>query len=90
MQVNDLGETSVLHMAVVVNEFVQSAISARISPFICQAQMMTSLAMHDFSISARPAEKDLNGLAPRSCKGDIGPTLPRALSAVPANLNSGS
>lgn len=61
---NNLGGTSVLEMAVVVNELVQSPIGARISHIVGPAPMMTSLDMHGFSISVMPAEKaDLDLLA---------------------------
>ena len=61
---NNLGGTSVLEMAVVVNELVQSPIGARISHIVGPASMMTSLDMHGFSISVMPAEKaDLDLLA---------------------------
>jgi len=62
--VNNLGGTSVLEMAVVVNELVQSAIGARLSHIVGPAAMMTSLDMQGFSISVLPAEKaDLDLLA---------------------------
>lgn len=62
--VNNLGGTSVLEMAVVVNELVQSAIGARLSHIVGPAAMMTSLDMQGFSISLLPAEKaDLDLLA---------------------------
>ncbi len=61
---NNLGGTSVLEMAVVVNELVQSPIGTRISHIVGPAPMMTSLDMHGFSISVMPAEKaDLDLLA---------------------------
>lgn len=61
---NNLGGTSVLEMAVVVNELVQSPIGTRVSHIVGPAPMMTSLDMHGFSISVMPAEKaDLDLLA---------------------------
>jgi dihydroxyacetone kinase len=62
MQVNNLGGTSVLEMAIGAKELVQSVISARVSPIVGSPPMMTRLDRHGFSISATPSEKDLRRL----------------------------
>ena len=54
--INNLGGTSVLEMAIVLNEIRNSAIGARIHHVIGPAAMMTSLDMHGFSISVYPAD----------------------------------
>lgn len=54
--VNNLGGTSVIEMAIILNEIRRSAIGERITHVIGPAAMMTSLDMHGFSISAYPAD----------------------------------
>ncbi|MFN3508895.1 MAG: dihydroxyacetone kinase subunit DhaK [Allorhizobium sp.] len=81
---NNLGGTSVLEMAVVVNELVQSKIGARLLHIIGPASMMTSLDMHGFSVSVMPAEKaDLDLLAkPVSLAAWPGVTAIRPVNVV--------
>lgn len=54
--INNLGGTSVLEMAIILNEIRISAIGARIRHVIGPAAMMTSLDMHGFSISVYAAD----------------------------------
>jgi dihydroxyacetone kinase len=54
--INNLGGTSVLEMAIILNEIRISAIGARIHHVIGPAAMMTSLDMHGFSISVYAAD----------------------------------
>jgi triose/dihydroxyacetone kinase / FAD-AMP lyase (cyclizing) len=53
---NNLGGTSVLEMAIILNEIRNSSIGSRINHVIGPAAMMTSLDMHGFSISIYPAD----------------------------------
>jgi len=54
--VNNLGGTSALEMAVILDELRRSRVGPRISDVIGPAAMMTSLDMHGFSITAFPAD----------------------------------
>ncbi|MBU2534363.1 MAG: dihydroxyacetone kinase subunit DhaK, partial [Alphaproteobacteria bacterium] len=54
--INNLGGTSVLEMAIILNEIRQSAAGPRIAHVVGPATMMTSLDMHGFSVSLYPAD----------------------------------
>ena len=56
--VNNLGGTSVLEMAVLLYELMQSAIGGKITQVIGPAAMMTSLDMQGFSVSVYAADAD--------------------------------
>lgn len=55
--INNLGGTTVLEMAVLLNEIRLSPLGARIADLIGPAAMMTSLDMRGFSISVYPADQ---------------------------------
>lgn len=60
---NNLGGASVLEMAVLANELVNSSVGGRINHIVGPATMMTSLEMRGFSVSVYPASaEDLFGL----------------------------
>jgi dihydroxyacetone kinase len=65
MQVNNLGGTPVLELAIGAKELFQSAISARISPIVGPAPMMTRLDRHGLSISLIPAEEGSQRAGPQ-------------------------
>jgi dihydroxyacetone kinase len=54
---NNLGGTSVLEMAVLLNELRLAPIGARIKWLIGPAALMTSMDMHGFSVSVYPADE---------------------------------
>lgn len=56
--INNLGGTSVLEMAIILNDLRNSALGARINHVIGPSSMMTSLDMHGFSISIYPADDE--------------------------------
>ncbi|MEM7719189.1 MAG: dihydroxyacetone kinase subunit DhaK [Pseudomonadota bacterium] len=55
---NNLGGSSVLEMAVLAHELVQSSIGAKLKFIVGPDTMMTSLEMHGFSVSIYPASPE--------------------------------
>ena len=88
--INNLGGTSVLEMAVLLNEIRLSALASRISHVVGPAAMMTSLDMRGFSLSVYPADADEIALLARDVAMPAWPGLSRlgeiATQALPDGL----
>lgn len=88
--VNNLGGTSVIEMAVIMNEIRQSHIADRLTHVIGPAPMMTSLDMRGFSISVYPADQSEIALLRQSTPLNAWPGISRigtvAVQALPDGL----
>ncbi|MBO6775473.1 MAG: dihydroxyacetone kinase subunit DhaK [Marinibacterium sp.] len=60
---NNLGSATPLEMSVLAEELCRSAIGARVQSMIGPAPLMTSLAMHGFSLSLLPVDEDIRAPA---------------------------